>query len=214
MRKTEYCLEHNCLPCGPIPAFSTRMLGLRDRSLDHQHSDSSIPLGWNSWEFKKHGSILQLLKQLNKLKYKSTVKLLFPNELNSISVSNVPSRTLVLGVEQWISVDWVCVCSSTTVPPQPEPQKWPEGGPAAWAEGCLGWNHKRFESEDLIITSKYIVINTKQRCLTVADDRSTVHTATKTLLVTQRRSPASIAMTVMVVVAQLVKEHTIKYNLY
>lgn len=62
--ETEYCLGHNCLPHGPIPAFSTRMLGLCDRSLDHQHRDSSLPLGWNSWEFKKHRSIFQLLKQL------------------------------------------------------------------------------------------------------------------------------------------------------
>lgn len=48
----------------------------------------------------------------------------------------------------------------------------------------------------------------------MADDRPTVHTAPKTLLFTQRRGPASIAVAVVVVVAQLAKGHEIKDNFY
>lgn len=43
------------------------------------------------------------------------------------------------------------------------------------------------------------------KCLTVDDDRSTVYTPTRTLLDTQRGSPACVTVAVVVVVAQLAK---------
>lgn len=50
-------------------------------------------------------------------------------------------------------------------------------------------------------------------CLTVADDRSTVYTPTRPLLVTQRRSPTRVTMAVVVVVAQLERETAVYWTM-
>lgn len=86
------------------------------------------------------------------------------------------------------------------------------GRTSSMGRRLTGRNDKRSESENLHITGKYIRASRERNCLTAGADRSTVHAASKTLLFTQRRSPASIAMTVMVVVAQLVEGQKMKHN--
>ncbi len=67
------------------------------------------------------------------------------------------------------------------------------------------------DSDDYTITRKYLqlAVHAKHSCLTVADDGSTVQTAPRAPLVTQRRSPAGVTVAIMIVVAQLVKENIV-----
>lgn len=80
---------------------------------------------------------------------KDTVKLLFPCELNSTAVSNVPSRTLAPAPGWRISVGGVCAHSHTTVRPQPGPQRRPEEVPTARAAGYLGGTTKDLSQKTL-----------------------------------------------------------------
>lgn len=89
--------------------------------------------------------------------YKNRVKLLFPYELN----------TLALGVEQRISVGWICVRSSTTVPQQPESQRWPGGDSAAWVGGCLGATTDEDWSQKSLLLSLNIIQSTQNRAVSL-----------------------------------------------
>lgn len=59
------------------------------------------------------------------------------------------------------------------------------------------------------MVSSFLISTVKDgiECLTVAGDRSAVLAPTRPPLVTQRRRPASVTVTVMVVVTQLVREN-------